>query len=187
MGAAKKIVEPVSDAVQLIRLGQRHVGRAHRLSHLSVDHADGGLLRYAIRYGVRFFVDDVKTLAKWSAPLSGERTVRSSEKDYAVACGEERGLENMSFALSYEAARDRKPFLVRDPGEKTPKRMYVGRQFTWLVDGTRVQLVCTSFNDERGRFAAVDYDPRRRGAPKKRLSITHEDVKKWHKHLDGDS
>jgi hypothetical protein len=155
-------------------------GEAHGLSKLTGNWCDQWALSHAIEFGFRFEIDDAETLANLGQPSYYARGVVAGEHDYATACGSKRGLENRSFAMSFEKWKGRKPFLVRDHNVKTPTRMHVGRRFRWHGE----QVECKSFNDEKGYFNAVKYKGHT-SKVEKRFRITHEDIKAYHAALDG--
>lgn len=173
---------PRSPGFVFTMMAKRMGGEAHPLSNTTRAWCSDRALTHAVRFGFRFDIDDVEDLASLGKNSYRARGVYASENDYAIACGSERGLENRSFALSFEKWMGRKPFLMRDKDVKTPTRMYVGREFGWR--GARVW--CKSFRD--GYFNAVEYDTHPGAYNPKviaRYKITHEDIKAYHAHLDG--
>jgi len=166
----------ISPAVQLYRVAVQNEGFQQGRSNIRSFHSSQDIVNYAIRYGLRFFIDDFSEI-----PFGGEG-------DYAIACGSEREFENRSACLAIEKYLDRKPFLLRDPDKKTPDRMYYGRWFIWFGGD---HLLCTSFNDKKKYFTACKYKNgrcRKYGEhPERVFKITHEDIKKFHKMLDENS
>lgn len=163
-----------------VMMARRLGGEVHGLSKTTSNWCDQWALSHAIEFGFRFDIDDAATLASLGQPSYYARGVVASEHDYAIACGSKRGLENRSFAMSFEKWKERKPFLLRDHDVKTPTRMHVGRRFRWHGD----MVECKSFNDEKGYFNAVKYK-RDSSKVEKRFQITHENVKAYHEALDG--
>lgn len=165
----------ISPAVQMYQLAMRFEGFQQCKSNLRFMHCRHQIIEYCIKFGIKFFEDDFKS----RIPCPGEGW-------YALACGEKREFENRSAVLAMEKYWNRKPFLLREIRNKTPERVYVGRWFEWLVDGQKLQLLCTSFNDEKKYFNACQYGNNRcrNDNPVKRFKITHEDIKNFHKILD---
>ncbi len=113
-------------------------------------------VRLAISFGLRFDVDDFKTLATpKTKSYHDTMTYCADEYDYAIACGIERGRANPSAAQSYEQYRNRKPFLIADKDCTTPTRVYVGREFSWQG----LDVKCTSFSGNGSAFIACTYKP----------------------------
>lgn len=161
----------ISPAIQMYRMAMSFKGFQQCRSRLRNSHAKNEIVKYCIKFGIQFFIDDFKVLP-------------SGEEYYALSCGEKREFENRSAALAMESFWNRKPFLLREIDNKTPERIYVGRCFEWSDDGVRkLRLKCTSFNDEKKYFNACEYDDSI-GNPIRRFKITHEDIKKFHKMLD---
>lgn len=161
-----------SPAMQLYELAMWYKGYQQGKSWMRHRHAEKDIVTYAVKYGLQFFKDDFEKLP---AP---------AERNYAIACGAEREFENRSAALAMEKYWNRKPFFLRDPDKKTPKRMYVRREFTWFGG---MNLCCTSFNDEKKYFTACQYEGNRchGNKPIKIIKITHDDIKKFHESLKG--
>lgn len=192
----KKTIE--SPALHMIRHVREHkgngMGRSNERQNQVIDEA----IRLAIGGGLRFDVGDFKALATPSHQSYYAKSFlryHDQEGHYSAACGRDRGRENMSAALAFEAWSGRKPFLIRqDPDVKTATRVYVGCQFQWY--GQRVKA--TSFNDEAGSFTActykgreevrcdkcgqIDWDKTETSSEKidKRHTITHEAIKEYH-------
>lgn len=163
----------ISPAVQLYRVAVENKGFQQGRSRLRGIHARDEIVMYAVKYGLQFFEDD---FSKLTYPGEGA---------YAIACGSEREFENRSACLAIEKYLERKPFLLRDPDNKTPTRMYYGRWFKWFGGD---YLTCTSFNDKKKYFTACRYKNNRcreyNEHPDRVFKITHEDIKKFHKMLD---
>jgi hypothetical protein len=141
-----------------------------RLSHCKQD-----FITFCIKFGIEFYEDDFSK----GLPCPGKGW-------YALACGKEREFSNKSAVLAMEKYWKRKPFLLREPGNKTPERVYCGRWITWF-SGAR--LLVTSFNDEKKYFLACQYKDNHMYSnfgetPVKRIKITHADIKEFHKMLD---
>jgi hypothetical protein len=109
----------------------------------------------------------------------------ADEWDYALACGignSSREWPNLSAALAYEAWKKRKPFLIREPSEKTPKRICEGRRFSWYgqaIKCTSIQgdflVACTYKPDQTGEYS--------RAKIAKRIKINREQIREYHREL----
>lgn len=188
----------LSPALTLIRHVAEHEGHGRGRSNIGRDQAIHAAIVLAIRSGLRFDLGDFKALA---APANESYHNTSlirfgdevTEGYYSIACGAERGHENRSAALSYEAWCARQPFLVRlKPNDQTPARLYVGLEFDWY--GARVK--CTSINDRKKTALACRYAPpvaaevckechREKHAydrPKieKRYTLSHDAIRDYH-------
>lgn len=169
-----------SPALQLIELvynEQGHqMGRSKERFHAGMRSA----CQLAIRYGLRFDIDDFKTLGTQQTQSYHNTAIYlAGESEYTIACGIERGRQNQSACLSFEKWKDRKPFVVREPEEKTGNRVAVGIDFTWY--GERVS--CTSFADDSSYLTACTYkrDDGTAGSKiDRRIKITHDDIREYH-------
>lgn len=186
----RKATKKESPALHLIRFAYDQVkcGKSRDQYRFAM----GDIIRFAVAHGLRFDIDDIHALHHQVDKVWGGRRTYSIfdgcniEWLYALACGENRGQQNMSAALSIEKFLGRKPFLVREsPRVKTPTRVYVGFQFAWYS----VRVKCTSFNDSKGSLIACTYKPREtdeRGYPigpekiDKRHTINHEHIRVYH-------
>jgi hypothetical protein len=183
-GNTLRITRKYSPPLELFRHVRNTRGEQWDLSNIQRDHTDQRVLTLAITSGMRFDPGDVAELAQDYGHSAGEG-------DYSEACGlalhGERGVANTSFCQSFERWRGRKPFIVRDPENKTGTRMHIRRDFRWPVDGEFVTLECTSFADDGQSFIGTLTDRRRSGPAKvlRRIRITHDDIKAWHRQLDG--
>ena len=124
-------------------------------------------MRLAVRYGLRFDLDDMSRLA---AGANYEPCCYADEYDYALACGSERGHFSNSAAMSFEAWKDRKPFKIEEPHTDTPTRIYVGRQFRWQGE----YVACTSFSADGSYLTACEYHPRKKGSYKNKVKRRHK-------------
>jgi hypothetical protein len=166
-----------------------------KLSRISSEHTVGAAVRLAIRSGLTFDVDDVAKMAAHKVDGWGVFWFDCGESDYAIASGSERGFDNVSFCRSFEAHRERKPFMVRDVADgwrrgtptlhKTGSRMYIHRRFHWLVDGALAMLECTSFADDGLSFIGTltkQVKDGKRSDTKvvRRIRIDHDAIKAFH-------
>ena len=134
--------------------------------------AEKSILRLCIEFSVPFALNDV-----------GEHGCMG-EHWYALACGCERGRANRSFVASFEAAMNRKPFLIREPEQKRATRIYVGRQFWWYGE----QVTATSFASDQASLVACTYklpigEHSCTGDIAKRIRITYEAIRQYHASL----
>ena len=165
-----------SPAVRLYKLAMREQGYQMGRCRLRVDHCRQSAVSLCIRYGIQFFVDDFI-----------ENDMPVGEGFYAVACGKEREHHNKSAVLAMEKKWGRKPFILREPGNKTGTRVYVGRSFQWLEN---LRVECRSFNDAKGYFNAIVYEgwvdgmDRYSNTVVRRFRITHDDIRAYHKYLN---
>ena len=144
-------------------------------SNIRYSHCKQEFIEFCIKFGIQFFEDDFSS-----------RLPCPDEGWYALACGRDREFHNKSAVLAMEKYWKRKPFLLREPENKTPERIYAGR---WIIWFSGARLLVTSFNDEKGYFTACQYKDNKMyseygESPIKRLKITHEDIKEFHKMLD---
>lgn len=190
-----------SPALKLIAHVAEHQGHQHGKSNIRRDHALDAALRLAITYGLEFQPEDFKKLADWydgfASPVA---LMHPEERHYAMACGRERGINNVSAAIAYEKYMDRKPFLVRQsPEVKTPTRVYVGCQFEWHGQ----PVTCTSFKSDGSKLTACTYKdgaekpacesggeggyPIRPQKIDRRFFITHDDIRDYHAALKSEA
>lgn len=176
-----------SPALHLIRHMAEHEGHGRGRSREKRNEAIQWAIRAAIDYGLRFDLEDFKTLAVNPHGYRGSALIdacgQSIEFYYALACGSERNSENRSAAQAFEHWMGRKPFLIRPrPDAKTPTRVYVGLEFNWY--GYKVK--CTSFADDQASFVACLYRvppaDQQYHAKKvhRRFTITRSDIADWH-------
>lgn len=182
----ERIYSPPLALFRLVREGR---SEQWALSRIQQDHADQHTLTLAIVSAMQFDPGDV-------AEISSAFGHHADEGDYAAACGStrgggDRGVANRSFCQAFERWKGRKPFIVRDPENKTGSRMYIGRRFSWRVNETIVTLECTSFHADGESFIGTQTDTTRGGLVTsaktkvlRRIRITHAMVKEWHRTLD---
>lgn len=170
MGKKAKIED--SPAYQLISLVYRHQGHQQGRSRERWYHAMQAAARLAIRFGLRFDREDFVHLTSSERDTYRPRYC-ATERDYALACGCERGRGNKSAVLAFEHWRDRRPFMVTEDGSKTPTRIYVGRQFRWAGDW----VTCTSFAEDNSYVVVCTYRTGEKYYPRKierRIKLTRE-------------
>lgn len=153
----------MSPAMYLAHHVCEHEGHQMGRSRDRMRHAKQAAIRMAIRYGLRFDLDDFVELSKPISSYDGTYWLHyvPDEVDYALACGGDRGVNNPSAVKAIEKAWGRKPFIIREPGEKTGKRIYVGRRFAWHI-GT---VTCTSFAKDQSYLVACTYKNAGRDSP----------------------
>jgi hypothetical protein len=176
-----------SPAAHFIRFFREHQGYQQGRSNERWNAGMRECLRVAIRYGLRFDKEDFAVMTQPNArhnctghPMGISLDVR--EWEYAIACGSERGILNLSAAQAYEHALKRKPFLIEDDHDTTtPTRIYEGREFKWY--GKTIK--CTSFAEDQQSLIACTYKPQEKGTYErkldKRIRITHDDIKEHRK------
>lgn len=170
-----------SPASQLIRLFRKRQGYQQGRSRERREAGMRAVVQLAIRYGLRFDRHDFVVMTRDYEGIVGGRKggirLDVREREYAIACGDERGRLNPSAAQAYEHWHKRKPFLIEDEGSETPTRMYEGRKFKWY--GKRA--TCTSFADDLASFTACTYKPPVDGEYgrkiDKRYRITRDDIR----------
>lgn len=144
----------MSPAMKLIMHVYQHEGHGRGRSRQQSSEAVSSAVKVAIRYGLKWDKGDFAALAKQRRQSYHDTSVyQSTERDYSLACGSDRASANPTAATSYEAWRNRKPFLLCDRSNVTPTRVYVGRRIEWYGDDMEV----TSFNDVEGYFIAVKH------------------------------
>ena len=155
---------PAYRLIEHVWVNQGHgMGRSRERS----GHAMSAALALAVRFGLRFDIDDMSHLA---AGANYEPFCYAGEYDYALACGSERGLFNNSAAMSFEAWKDRKPFKIEEPHSNTPTRIYVGREFGWQGE----YVTCTSFAADGSYLTACEYHPRKKGSYENKVKRRHK-------------
>ncbi len=162
---SKKQEQERSPAYRLVQMVWRNQSGA--LSYGNFHHGISAAVHLAIRYGLRFDVDDFQRLA-----TEGRQLIwfYADEFCYTLACGCERGLRNPSAAAAYETWKDRKPFKIEEPHSKTPTRIYVGRQFQWKHRG----VTCTSFAADGSHLTACEYHPPKKGSYENKVKRRHK-------------
>lgn len=147
-----------SPAYHLIRHVYENEGHRMGRSRERVHHAINSSVQLAIRFGLQFHVDDFVRLS--------EEFYTAEERDYAIACGIERGHHNITAAQAYEKYKNRKPFMLRSVGYPlspsiTASRVAVGMQFGWyerIKDQVKLLIAtCTSFGEDGTYFTACTY------------------------------
>ncbi len=183
-----------SPAIALLRNVWEHHGYGMGHSWERLNAAMSTALSLAIWSGMRFDLDDFKTIAKefnfgyWG----GNDRHMSGEMFYLTACNCEtryasgrRYPPNPSCCLAFESWKDRRPFIVRSPDKKTGARVAVGARFEWRGE----QVECTSFAEDGSRLVACTYKEPKRDengyaiGPRKvleRTSITHDAIREYH-------
>lgn len=167
----KEDVRGESPAVRLIDLIWRHEGHGkgrswHRLERVCADGAE-----LAIRYGLRFDIDDFSAFMDRYAFDHWP----GSEEYYTLACDTGFG-PNVSACLAWERFKKRAPFIYADPANLSGRRLAVSSQFTW--DGKQVH--CTSFSEDGVGLVAVVTTDRSIGPAKvlRRYRITLADLRR---------
>lgn len=125
---------------------------APRNSYTRLNGALWSALNNAINGGLRFALGDIQYLnqnCRTGYWLHGEGL-------YAMACGSERGTENLSAAMAFEEAWGRPAWLWAED-TRTPERLYLGAKFTWK--GHCVTI--TSFDDQKRSLVACTYHEER--------------------------
>lgn len=128
--------------VQLVWTKTRIRGSFQRLN-TAMFHA----LKSAIEADLEFNVGDLGKMPGIGRWLGG-----GDETLYKLACGAERGIQNVSAALAFEKYFGRLPWLWAEE-TKSPGRLYIGSQFTWAGEFVTV----TSFNDDKATLIACTY------------------------------
>jgi hypothetical protein len=140
--------------------------QGHRQGHSRERFRDGmnQAVRLAIGHGFKFDADDFAKIAK-------NFRYEATERDYALACGIERGRNNPTATIAYETYKKRKPFLLRSvsyphsPWQKTANRVAVGMRFGWYYEdktikqSSRIPIIvtCTSFAQDGSYFTACSH------------------------------
>lgn len=132
-----------SQAMELLTMIWKRTGTAARFSWNRLNRSMQRALYLAIDSGLRFDVTDFKEMAE---AFDSERWIGAHDGWYfrCIKSG------NRSAVLSYEAAKNRKPFLFDmnwEHGIRTRTRLYVGAQFYWRsrTTGEYQRLEVTSF------------------------------------------
>lgn len=173
--------KPKSPAVQLIELVYHEQGHQMGRSNERFNAGMRDACQLAIRYGLCFDLDDFETLgAQRTASYYNTSIYLAGESEYTIACGKERGRQNQSACLSFEKWKNRKPFIVREPEEKTGNRIAVGIDFTWYGERTS----CTSFADDGSYLIGCTYKRDINGFTTRevdhRIKITQGDIREYH-------
>ncbi|MFA6242570.1 MAG: hypothetical protein WC655_16655, partial [Candidatus Hydrogenedentales bacterium] len=146
-----------SPAIHFLRHVWESVGDKQGDSWNRLNQAMGDALGMAIKYGMRFYVDDFSLIA--NAPsergFNGGywlgQTPATGERYYTLACAVDRAYGvNMSACLAFEAWKGRPPFICKDAQCVTGRRVAIGSDVEW----GRV----TSFASDGQSFIACAYD-----------------------------
>lgn len=149
-------------------------------------------LRLAIAGHFHFDPEDFRRIHN---AFKGEYWMGDGEQYYGLSITGPHGPNRPAIA-SYEAWRNRKPFIVEADSRKydsSPLRLHVGATFDWFLDHdlrefSYRRLKVTSFDDSDGRVVACSYwldraankiDPSARGARgqvERVLKLTHRDI-----------
>lgn len=180
-----------SPALTLIQHVWDHQQEAIGPSWTRLNQSMSGAVRLAISAGLRFGLEDFKTIAEpmrigyWCGADYGERWYTD-----AIVRG------HLSAARAYETWRGRKPFLLQtNPRQPARQRLHVGSDFMWQE--CRVQV--TSFAADQSYLTAVQRATRCKPEPcpkcgreewtysrrkiARRFRITHEDIRGYHAKL----
>jgi hypothetical protein len=185
-GIGKSVHIADSPAMHLLRHVWNHNGHQQGKSWERVNGGMQGALSLAIASHLEFAKDDFTMISEnfnsgyWIGSDGGERY-------YSRACD----CNNMSACLSFEAWSGRTPFIIQDdPRYKTTKaRICVGKQFYWFDKSDKLTYVtCTSFAGGQKSLTACSYqaikgDSSHRRKIKSRYTITHDDIKAFHKKI----
>lgn len=172
-----------SDAIKLLDLVWKNTNDGTSHSYERLNHAMHAALSLAIGACFKFQIDDYRHI------LCNYRTGywigESDEWVYKLAIG----VENMSAIQSFEAEKDREPFIADDVsfevyggwthGERFTRqreRLCVGARFPWKG----MKLTVTSFANDQSYLTACSYkkDDGTCGRAKidKRIKITRQDI-----------
>jgi len=158
----KSLITQKSPALQFIHTAWEHLPRA---SWQRLNSAMFKTLKIAVVGGMKFEPGDfthMQGIGRW---LSG-----GDEGIYSLACGEERGTENPSAAISMETSHFKRPAYLWEEETKTPQRLHVGAWFSWHGDRVKV----TSMSSER--IVACYYKDRDERTPTRRYAITLDEL-----------
>ena len=172
-----------SPAIQLLTHVWKHQGEGQYWSWARLNSAMHAALRLVIIHGFRFDRDDFKLIDKsaehggfsfgyWGGVVGH----LLGEYFYSLACARNRAYGvNLSACLAFEAWKARRPFILRQPGQKTGRRLAVGSKFNWYG----YSPTCTSFSEDARSLVACAYRPTT-GRVRRRFKIDHAQIREFH-------
>lgn len=163
-----------SAVIRLLDLVWSQANTATNHSWERLNHAMHAALRMAIGAGFTFALDDLATIA--AQYRFGYWCGESPEWIYTAAVV----ASNRSAIQSYEAWKQRKPFVMDDVRlghvHRKRERLTVGSRFVWQG----YEVTVTSFSANGQSLTACSYQPRVEGSYmdviEKRFRITHADI-----------
>lgn len=160
-----------SPAIQLLRHVWQSQGHQKGHSWERLNSAMQRALSMAIEHSIGFELGDFELMSKGprkdgfnSGMWIGNDGHMRGEGYYSLACGHRRcggGRTfgpNMSAALSFEAWKNRKPFIFADRPSEPRKRLCIGERFHWpLGDDKWGMATVTSFAEDGRSLIACTY------------------------------
>lgn len=169
-------MEKLSYPIQLLNTVSRGTNETTGYSHQRLSDSMHSAMKLAIVSKMKFDKDDFKEFAKfWSF----------SERYYELACK-----ENISAAISFEAWKNRKPFIAdmieygwQGAVKRNKGRLAVSSSFWW--NGEKVTV--TSFSGDGTYLIACSYKDKKpdeyRNKIKHQYKITHKDLRNYRAEL----